>query len=120
MQPATINLDTIRRGDTYICNYYFEDLSDGFKDITAVEIKATARRELDGAEWFDLNPVKIDAVNGHFQIYLTASMTRSITESPPGSFSGIYDIQFTWPGGTEPFVATLVQGSISISKDVTY
>lgn len=117
--PATINLDTIKRGDTYICDFFYEDL-DGTTDITSVDIKAVARREIDGALWFDLNPIKIDAAAGHFRIHLTNEQSRDITDSPPGSFSGIFDIQFSWPGGNETFVATLVAGSISISKDITY
>ena len=118
-EPAKIDLNRIKRGDTYIVDFFFAD-TDGTKDISAVTIAAQARRELDGAVWFDLNPVKIDAANGHFRIHLTAFQTRDITESPPGSFSGIYDIQFSWSGATEVYVSTIVSGSISISKDVTY
>lgn len=118
-EPASLPLDTIRRGDTYIFDFWYED-ADGTTDITSVDIKAQARREIDGALWFDLNPVKIDAPGGHFRIHLTNEMTREITESPPGSFTGIYDIQFSWPGANEIYVATMAEGPVSISKDITY
>ncbi|CAM0095931.1 hypothetical protein SIPHO059v1_p0043 [Vibrio phage 264E42.1] len=117
-EPAKIDLTTVKRGDTYIVDFYFTD-TDGTKDISAVTIDAQARREMDGALWFDLKPVKVDASNGHFRIHLTHDETRSITESPPGSFSGIFDIQFSWQGANEVYVSTIVAGSISISKDVT-
>ncbi|CAM0041176.1 hypothetical protein VPHK120G1_0071 [Vibrio phage K120 g1] len=117
-EPAKIDLTTVKRGDTYIVDFYFSD-TDGTKDISAVTIDAQARREMDGALWFDLKPVKVDASNGHFRIHLTHDETRSITESPPGSFSGIFDIQFSWQGASEVYVSTIVAGSISISKDVT-
>ncbi len=117
-EPAKIDLTTVKRGDTYIVDFYFSD-TDGTKDISAVTIDAQARREMDGALWFDLKPVKVDASNGHFRIHLTHDETRAITESPPGSFSGIFDIQFSWQGAGEVYVSTIVAGSISISKDVT-
>ncbi|QZI92889.1 hypothetical protein SIPHO067v1_p0049 [Vibrio phage 51E28.1] len=117
-EPAKIDLTTVKRGDTYIVDFYFSD-TDGTKDISAVTIDAQARREMDGALWFDLKPVKVDASNGHFRIHLTHDETRDITESPPGSFSGIFDIQFSWQGANEVYVSTIVAGSISISKDVT-
>ena len=117
-EPAKIDLTTVKRGDTYIVDFFFTD-TDGTKDISAVTIDAQARREMDGALWFDLKPVKVDASNGHFRIHLTHDETRSITESPPGSFSGIFDIQFSWQGASEVYVSTVVAGSISISKDVT-
>ena len=116
---AVIPLDTIKRGDTYIIEFNYED-DDGYTDITNVDIAATARREIDGVAWFDLKPKKTDPLNGVFVIHLTSTETQQITESPPGSFSGLYDIQFSWPGANETFVATVCEGSISISKDVTY
>lgn len=117
-QPANVNLSTVKRGDTYIVDFYFTD-TDGTTDISAITIDAQARRELDGELWFDLKPTIVDAAKGHFRIHMTHEETRQITESPPGSFSGIYDIQFSWNGATELYVSTIVSGSISISKDVT-
>lgn len=115
---ANVNLTTVKRGDTYVVNFFFTD-TNGSKDISHVSIAAHAKRAIDGEIWFDLNPVKVNAAEGHFRIHLTREQTRQITESPPGSFSGIYDIQFSWPGADEVFVATIVEGSISISKDIT-
>lgn len=117
-EPAKIDLKSVKRGDTYIVDFFFTD-TDGTKDISAVTIDAQARREMDGALWFDLKPIKVDASNGHFRIHLTHQETRDITESPPGSFSGIFDIQFSWAGANEVYVSTVVAGSISVSKDVT-
>ncbi len=118
-QPATINLSTIKRGDTYIADFYFTD-TDGTTDISAITIDAQARKELDGTLWFDLKPEVVDAAKGHFRIHMTAEETRQITENPPGSFAGIYDIQFSWNGATEVYTSTIVAGAITISKDVTY
>ena len=115
---ANVNLTTVKRGDTYVVNFFFTD-TNGSKDISHVAIAAHAKRAIDGEIWFDLNPVKVNEAEGHFRIHLTREQTRQITESPPGSFSGIYDIQFSWPGADEVFVATIVEGSISISKDIT-
>lgn len=116
--PGTINLSTIRRGDTYVVDMFFVD-TDGSRDITNVTIEAQARREIDGSVWFELNPIKIDPENGHFRIHLTSEQTRNITENPLNSYSGIYDIQFSWAGVGEVYVSTVVAGTISISKDIT-
>lgn len=117
-EPAKIDLNTVRRGDTYVVDFFFTD-TDGTKDISAVTIDAQARKEMDGTLWFDLKPIVVDASNGHFRIHLTHEETRQLTEAPPNSFSGIYDIQFSWAGANETYVSTIVAGSISISKDVT-
>lgn len=117
-EPAKIDLNTVRRGDTYVVDFFFTD-TDGTKDITAVTIDAQARKEMDGTLWFDLKPIVVDASKGHFRIHLTHEETRQLTEAPPNSFSGIYDIQFSWAGANETYVSTIVAGSISISKDVT-
>ncbi|WHM52750.1 hypothetical protein vBVpaS1601_57 [Vibrio phage vB_VpaS_1601] len=117
-KPASINLSTVKRGDTYMVDFFFTD-TDGTTDISAVTIDAQARREIDGALWFDLKPKVVDASKGHFRIHLTGDETRAITESPVNSFSGIYDIQFSWQGPSEIYVSTIIDGSISISKDVT-
>lgn len=117
--PAKIDLNTVKRGDTYVIDFYYQDTS-GSTDISAITIDAQARKEFDGALWFDLNPEVIDAAAGHFQIHMTNEETRSITEAPPNSFSGIFDIQFSWAGTNEVYVATIVEGAITISKDITY
>lgn len=118
-EPAKIDLKTVRRGDTYVIDFYFQD-TNGSTDISLITIDAQARREMDGALWFDLNPIVMDAAGGHFRIHLSNEQTREITESPPNSFSGIFDIQFSWAGSTEVYVSTIIAGNISISKDVTY
>lgn len=68
------------------------------------------RSDSDPLETFDIND--FDAVNGVLLLSLTADQTTNLGSN----FKGVWDLQWTPPGG-QPM--TLVQGKITCTLDVT-
>ena len=123
--PADISI-TIRRGDTEKRTFRImtgeEDVTGEIPfDLTGYTLKGQARVSPDaplGGPLWELPITVIDAPDGRFQIYWTATQTASMDlPDQDEPTSGFYDIQISKDGEEDATTSTFMSGSFTIIKD---
>ncbi|MCH7424983.1 hypothetical protein [Shewanella sp. MM_2022_3] len=111
----------IKRNDTWDRKFgRFKGVDGNFRDMTGSTLQAQARRSVDDPNvWFELGVEWVDASLGIFRFKLTKEQTKNIDGPNKTDVSGVWDLQITFNREGETVRYTIMEGSVTVSKDVT-
>ncbi|MER0498809.1 hypothetical protein ABR855_12235 [Aeromonas hydrophila] len=125
IKQGTYDFD-IYRGDSSVYEMQFTNTDNvtGEKrpvDLSYYNITAEVRYTYDqDSVWINLNPVVIDAKNGHIRIILTSGTTANALppSDPLAPAVGVWDLQLVDKTDPQKVFSPMV-GTLKIRKDVT-
>lgn len=115
IEPVTYNL-TVYQGATFSQEFLWQDADQDPVDLTGYAARMMARANVaDAAPFLDLTTenggIALGGASGTVTLSMSAAATAAITAAV-----GAYDLELIAPGGD---VTRLVQGAITISREIT-
>jgi hypothetical protein len=112
MAAGKLNI-TIEQGSTFQRNIVLKDGSGDRFNLTGYQVRSTMRPSFDSSDNISFDITVTSASSGEFSWNMSAAKTRSINVSRSSTW--VYDIEIE----QSSIVTRVLQGSVSISREVT-